>query len=156
MHSDLINDPEGVSLEKIRPYLGSDIPSSWFSASASAGWATPGVENSVLIDDLEEESIGISSKVITPDGDGTDDFVLLDLNFRDPGTLISITVFNDQGMMIREVAKNHFCGTSCTFIWDATDNSHSTVERGIYIILLNGYDRNGRHHRKKFPVAVAR
>ena len=46
MHFEIIDDPSGVSLEKINPKANSMDPMQWHSASENSGWGSPGLMNS--------------------------------------------------------------------------------------------------------------
>ena len=75
-HFQLLENVEGVSLERINPNTTTQNPSNWHSASATVGYASPGNRNSQYFQGEQTAgNISISPKMISPDNDGKDDFL---------------------------------------------------------------------------------
>jgi len=157
MHFPLLANVEGISLEKIRPEVSSIIPENWHSASENVGWGTPGKENSVSNPaSQKDERIIFSSATISPDNNGNDDVLVIDINPQGTGNVISVTIFDETGNYIKKLAENFFAGTQATLVWDATDDNGSLVERGIYIIFIELFNDKGRTKSWKKVCAVIR
>jgi hypothetical protein len=145
MHYSLLSGREGISLEKIRPELPSCNGSSWHSASEASGWATPGLENSVFIPGPSSaDRIQLSSGRISPDNDGYEDILVIDMDLEGSGNIVSITVFDETGNRIRKLADTFYAGSRASVTWDATAHDGSLVQSGIYIILIELYNDKGR------------
>ncbi len=157
MHFPLLAGKEGVSLEKIRPELRSDERLNWHSASESYGWGTPGRENSIFTDGPEgDDRVILSSGKISPDNDGFEDVLVIDINPEGIGNVISITVFDETGSFIRKVCENFFAGTRASIIWDGTASDNSPVRTGIYIVLIDLYNDMGKTKSWKKVCTVVR
>ncbi len=98
MHYSLLGGYEGISLEKIRTNGKSNDKSQWHSASEVSGWGTPGSPNSVLSDQPETaEMVIMSSTRITPDNDGFEDFLVIDLKLKGIGNVVSVKYLTRPG-----------------------------------------------------------
>jgi Lamin Tail Domain len=157
MHYSLLSGYEGISLEKIRPSALSSDPENWHSASEASGWGTPGTQNSVFsAKPVTDDRIVFSSTRVTPDNDGHEDLLVIDLNLKGIGNIVSVTVYNETGIFIRKLANNLLAGSTATITWDGTASDGSLVNSGIYIILISVYDDTGKTVKWKKVCAVIR
>lgn len=156
-HYPLIYDNEGISLEKIRPDLPSMTGNNWHSASESSGWGTPGSVNSAF-DELSSsaDQVILSSRRISPDNDRDEDVLIIDFNLEGNGNVISVTIFDETGHYITDLAENFLAGDQATLIWNGMDESGSLVQTGIYIILINLYNDKGKIRSFKKVCTVIR
>ncbi|MEM9981940.1 MAG: lamin tail domain-containing protein, partial [Bacteroidota bacterium] len=120
-HFDLIDDEEGVSLERISFTAPVNDPNSWFSAASTAGFATPGAENSQQR--REGQAVGginVAPKAFVPDNDGFSDFTTIDYSFTQGGYVANVSIYDNQGREIKRLAQNQLLATSGFFTWDGT------------------------------------
>ncbi|HSF46718.1 MAG TPA: lamin tail domain-containing protein [Chitinophagaceae bacterium] len=156
-HFSLINDKQGISLERISAEMKTNDPSNWHSASTSSGYGTPGYRNSQTISDEKNEgAISLSSKVFSPDMDGRDDFLLINYQFPKPGNVAYVSVFDSQGRMVSTIATASLCGISGHFRWDGLNNYSTLAPRGVYIILTEIFDLQGKTKKYRHTVALYR
>jgi hypothetical protein len=157
MHYPLLSSNEGISLEKIRPEGSSADKLQWHSASEASGWGTPGAANSVLYAQSESnDEVVFSSTRITPDYDGNEDFLVIDLNLAELGNVISITVFDEAGSFVKKLTDNLFAGPEASIIWNGTAEDEKLVSTGIYIILISVFDDKGKIQNWKKVCTVIR
>ena len=157
MHYPLLVSKEGVSLEKIRPEMESGESTSWHSASENSGWGTPGKENSVFTGGLEgNDRIIFSSARISPDNNGTEDALVIDINAEGLGNIISVTIFDETGGYVRRLSENFFAGNKASVVWDATADDGSLVSTGVYIVLIELYNEKGKTKSWKKVCTVVR
>jgi len=157
MHYPLLAGSEGISLEKIRPEAGSAVSMNWHSASESSGWGTPGKENSVYSTvPKQDDEVMFSSRRISPDNDGYEDVLVIDMNLEGPGNVVTISVFNETGGFISRIAENMLAGNHATVVWDGTYINGSLVDTGIYIILIELFNDKGKTRSWKKVCAVVR
>ena len=150
MHFPLLSGNEGIALEKVRPQSLSSERSNWHSASESSGWGTPGAPNSVFSETpVSEDKVLLSSTKITPDNDGIEDILVIDLNLTGNGNVVSVEIFDETGGFIRKLANNLLSGPELSIIWDGTADDGNLVNTGIYIILISAYDDAGNTVRWK-------
>ncbi len=157
MQYSLLQEYEGISLEKIRPQGQSADQSYWHSASESAGWGTPGAANSVISKVPEgENTLTFSSTKITPDSDGNEDFLVIDLKLTGNGNVVSISVFDETGSFVKRLTDNFLAGQEASIVWDGTSEDGGVVRSGIYILLISLFDETGKTRSWKKVCAVIR
>jgi hypothetical protein len=157
MQFSLLASAEGVALEKTNPVLESSIGGNWKSASETSGWGTPGAPNSVYTEiPAETDQVFFSSTKISPDNDGNQDFLAINLNLQGTGNVVTITVFDEAGNYVRKLASNLFVGANAYLTWDGTADDGSMVRTGIYIILITYYNDSGKTGKWKKVCTVLR
>jgi hypothetical protein len=157
MHYPLLRNKEGVSLEKINYKISSQQYDNWHSASASENYATPTRVNSQFINQEDNKSwIQIDQAIVNADNNGVDDFLHIKYQFDEPGTLLSIYLFNQQGLIVCKIINNLMCGRNGAFNWKGTDNQNNYVSSGIYILVAEAFHLNGLRKRYKKVIAVKR
>lgn len=154
----LLDVLDGVSLERINFnsfQLGS---ANWQSASSKAGFATPGYKNSQYyngIPTVKKGKFTLSSKRVSPDNDGFEDFILINYSFDKPGFTQSVNIYDAQGRKIRELGNNDLAGLDGTYEWDGLRDDQTKPPLGIYIIFIQYFDLEGNVFEEKIPVVVA-
>ncbi|MBE3087071.1 MAG: lamin tail domain-containing protein [Bacteroidetes bacterium] len=157
MHYSLLSGYEGVALEKIRPENKSEEAINWHSASESAGWGTPGAQNSVFVElPATSDKVVFSSSKITPDNDGNEDFLMIRFSLTGNGNVVSVMVFDETGNYVKKIATNMLAGPEASVTWDGTADDGSPVNTGIYIIFINLYDDTGKTDKWKRVCTVLR
>lgn len=156
MHHALLDDPDGVSLERISPLSASDNPSNWFSAAADAGFATPTRENSHYNQKpVDKDNISLENETLSPDGDGYQDFLKINYRFGQPGTVLNIRILNHRGLMVRHLLSNETVSNEGFTTWDGTDDNGHKLPLGIYIIYAEWFDESGNQESTKQTCVVA-
>ena len=157
MHFPLLSGFEGVALENTGRCNLPGEAVSWHSATELSGWGTPGGPNSVRYELMSQAGkVSLSSTKITPDNDGFEDFLLIDLSLEGIGNAVSVSVFNEAGSLVKNIAVNVLTGAGAAFLWDGTADDGSPVNQGIYIILISVFDEKGKTERWKKVCAVIR
>ncbi|RPJ77574.1 MAG: hypothetical protein EHJ94_10740 [Deltaproteobacteria bacterium] len=103
-----------------------------------------------------EEKMIFSSPKISPDNDGYEDVLVIEVNTGDPGSTITVSLFDETGSFISRIVENYLAGNSASIVWDGTAEDGSPVRTGIYIILTEMYNASGKTEKWKKVVAVVR
>ena len=159
MHFLMLNSYEGVSLERICPDRLGDDPSNWHSAAETVGFGTPGYKNSQFLEILDDgTTFSLQPEVFSPDGDGQDDQLGIVYDFKSPGKLISVLVFNAEGRLLKTLVNNEMPGTHGIYSWDGTLDDRTMAQNGIYIIYMEalGMDGKTRHYKEAAVLARSR
>lgn len=157
MHFTLLNEVEGVSLERIDFNRSSLDPNNWHSASASAGFATPGAQNSMYsLVKTNTSTLSALPESFSPDGDGFDDILNLSINLSEPGYYGSISIFDANGYPIKKVVPQQTFGQQAKFAWDGTNKDGNMAPVGLYVAFLEAFKPGAETIHKKATFALMR
>jgi len=156
MHFALIDNADGVSLERLSPQRAASDMENWHSASGTVNYATPGYINSQdYTSSAGVSEFSLSAEYISPDNDGYQDVVNIDYLLNEPGHVASISIYNDRGILIRSLYTNQVLGNSGSLTWDGTNDNGEKARTGIHVILVETFDLDGNLQRSRLPVVVA-
>ena len=157
MHFQLLKNFEGVSLERSSFQLSANEVGNFRSATATAGYATPGYRNSQYNEGPNSsEEFALQSRTFSPDNDGFEDMLQVSYRLDSPGMVANVKIFNDQGVLIKEIAKNLTLSIDGIFVWDGLNEFNHIANPGIYFIYAEIFDAKGtrKQFRKSFALAV--
>ena len=156
-HFKLINNPQGVSLERIDPSGPSQNAANWHSAASTAGYGTPTYENSQYKQKQPiDAAIEVTPKIFSPDNDGHDDVATIQYKIADPGYVANITIYDSQGRPVRYLVKNGTLGLGGQWNWDGLDEKGNKLPIGIYIIYTEIFNLQAKKQHFKTTVVLAR
>jgi len=136
LHFGLIDDTEGVSLERVRFDIDSNAPQNWRSASENSRFATPGYANSASITvNPSAEMFDLATETFSPNQDGQDDIMVLSYSLDKPNYVANVSIHDAAGFKIRELSSNELLGSQGILTWDGTNNDGNIADLGIYIIV---------------------
>lgn len=141
-HFGLLQSQNGVSLERFDPNGPSDDPNNWHSAAESVGFATPGRVNSQRLNPGTNGTLTLSNNSFSPDGDGTDDVLLITYELEKAELSGKLVIYDDLGREIRTLFSEELLGVSGTVKWDGIRDNGNKASIGPYIILFEAFDIN--------------
>ena len=156
MHSPLLTDRKGISLERINYNRPASDPTNWLSASEMTGFATPGYKNSQYseITNISSNILEIDPKIFSPDNSGYNDVVNISYKLNKPGYTGNITIFDSRGRPVRRLVRNKLLGTSGVYSWDGRNEANSQSRLGIYLILMELLHPDGEVRKYKETVVL--
>lgn len=155
MHSRLLRNRAGVSLERRRFDRPADEATNWFSAASTAGYGTPGYANSQSSERLvEEAAFTLSSTLLSPDGDGYEDALEIAYSLASYDLAARAEVYDARGNMVQRLLDGALLGTSGTIAWDCRVHDGTMAPRGQYLIMITVYDLSGTQQMLRRTVAV--
>ena len=80
--------------------------------------------------------------------------LVIGINSDDPGTIVSVLIFDETGTFVRKLAENYMAGNNASIVWDGCRNDGRPVRPGIYILLIEMYNAGGRVSKWKKVCAV--
>ena len=156
MHFSLLNNTEGVSLERIHYDRPTKEKTNWHSAAEAVGYATPGYENSQYQQQHEnEEEIFIEPLTFSPDNDGVDDVVNISYHFSEPGFVANAVIFDAKGRQVKNLIQNQLLLVKGAFSWDGINDHNEKAGIGIYVIYIEAFDLEGNVKSFKRTVVLA-
>jgi hypothetical protein len=155
-HFKLIDNSEGVSLERIDPNGPSQDAANWHSAASTAGYGTPSYKNSQYrLADAINAGIEVTPKVFSPDNDGLDDIATIRYAATEPGYIANITLLDAAGRPVRNLVRNGTLGLSGYWNWDGLDDKGLKLPVGTYIIFTELFNLQGKKSSFKNVVVLA-
>lgn len=158
-HFNLINNREAVALERIDYNAATQLQDNWHSAAQMVGYGngTPTYKNSQsrINNDVKGE-VKLSPEIVSPDNDGQDDFATLDYNFPSAGYVANVTIFDATGRPVRMLQRNALCGVKGSFRWDGLGDKNQQLATGIYVVLTEIFNLQGKKKLFKNTIVVAR
>ena len=156
-HADFLNIGSGVSLERVHPDRSSLDLGNWHTAAQTAGFGTPGRQNSQYMASVKkgEAEVSLEPEVFSPDNDGWDDVLNINYRFDVPSLMGEVIIFDSAGRKIRQLVRQQLLSTEGTITWDGSDDKGRKVLTGIYIVYFQAYNSNGVQKMFKIPCVVA-
>lgn len=155
MHFALLNEVDGVSLERIDYNRNSNDATNWHSAAEAVGFATPGYENSQYLNAESIDEITISPETFSPNNDGIDDVVNISYNFNESGMVANVLVYDSRGRLIRNLIKSEYIADNGTFSWDGINDNNEKAGVGIYILYIEVFNATGDVKKYKKTCVLA-
>jgi len=136
-HMDLLSDSKGISLERISIQRPGIEVANWHSAASIVGYATPGEENSQVVNHpIQERMLSVEPEVFSPDNDGYQDLLNIRVTTPSLGWVIRLWISDLTGCLTRSLANNHIAGPSVTYGWDGETDQGRMAMEGIYLVHL--------------------
>jgi hypothetical protein len=142
-HFDLLDDTDGVSLERIDPSGESSGEFNWHSAAEDVGFATPGRINSQYRPVVSNGEISLTTDIFSPDNDGYEDVLQISYELASAGMLGKAQIFDDRGRLVRTIFTNELLGTSGTFSWNGVTDHQVKASIGVYVLVVEVFSTDG-------------
>lgn len=154
LHHPLIQNEDGISIERVSFGIETNNPGNFKSAAASVGFATPTYKNSQEKNESEDQ-VELKTKSFSPDGDGFEDLLMLEYQFKENASLATVSIYSDKGILIKKLLKNQTIGTTGSIFWDGFNESGTPAKIGIYVVLFDLFNLNGNTKRFKKTCVLA-
>ncbi|MCS6981427.1 MAG: lamin tail domain-containing protein, partial [Flavobacteriales bacterium] len=147
-HYQVIKDPDGVSLERINPWLPTQNKSNWNSAAATVNYGTPSYQNSqFLIAPASQGEMALYPEVFSPDNDGYHDVLLINFNLDKSGYFATVQIFDEAGRLVHSLARNLLLPAQATLAWNGQDASGAKCRIGYYVVVAELFHEDGSKKR---------
>ena len=155
MHFELINDAEGVSLERIDQNAETNNAFNWHSAAEAVGWGTPGIENSQNYSSISSGMFfNVETPVFSPDNDGYEDVGVFSFTMENAGYVANLYIYDHHGRIVKQLLKNELLGAEGTVSWDGVINNGEKGRAGIYIVYFEVFDLQGNVSAEKKTITL--
>lgn len=158
LHSQLISDENGVSLERLRQKSATQDDNNWFSAAQAENFATPTRPNSQQRETLPEtgeQTFSLLSTTFSPDGDSFEDILELQYTTDRPGFLARIRIFDVQGRPIRTLRQVELLAGSGTIRWDGSNDEGRRAKSGAYVLFIELFNPDGEVREEQLTAVLA-
>jgi hypothetical protein len=130
-------------LERINPSL-TISDSSNRSSCVDPNGSTAGKRNSIFTEFVPQQAtITVSPQPFSPDGDGRDDFAIV--QFQVPATTATaqVKIYDVRGRLVRQLLNNTPIDATYEVIWNGRDDAGQLAPTGIYIVYLQAIQASG-------------
>lgn len=153
-HFPLLDDKEGVSLERIDFNRPAADASNWTSA-ATGVLATPAYRNSQYAHaGSKGVSLSIEPEVFTPDDDGQKDVVNFSYSFEESGYMGNLFIYDARGNQVKHLLRNEVLGTHGTHSWNGITDKSEKAPIGIYVVYFEVFNLKGEVNKYRSTVVV--
>jgi len=151
----LLANNEGVALERISVDAPTQSASNWQSAASNMSYGTPTQANSQSKENQTDTKnpLTLTPQLFTPDNDGIDDFVQININSANAKSL-TLNVYNTSGELISQLASNETIGLTSFYKWDGTNDNGERLNPGIYIVWCRTISVDGKIDINKKAVVI--
>jgi hypothetical protein len=141
MHLAVLDDTEGVSLERIDILSDTNDKSNWHSSAMQVNYATPGYKNSNAIAPFQTgEEFEFAQKTFNPYD--VNNLMILKYQLPESGYIANVKIFDSDGYLIKQISNNALLGTNGIFTWDGTNENGEIQRFGMYIVMGELYNVN--------------
>lgn len=155
MHSSLLKNVKGISLERQSAEKPSNQVGNFRSASTMSGGGTPGYKNSSDWKNIHNNiTIFLTSKTMSPDGDSFEDYLEINYELDRPNYMLNIDIYSERGILINRLIRQQSAGLSGKVSWDGKAENGGHCKPGIYICNVEIYDDMGHRVFKKEPFVL--
>lgn len=156
MQFPLLEETDGVSLERISFDRPTNDRTNWMSAAENIGFATPGFENSQAFDPaLTADQFQVTPEIFSPDNDGFQDVVNFSYVLDAPGYVGNIRVYDSEGREQRYLMRNELLGREGSISWDGFTDDRQKCPIGIYVVFFEVFDTSGNTRTAKQTCVLA-
>jgi hypothetical protein len=156
-HHALLDDDNGVSLERIDFFAPTNRASNWHSGASATRYATPGYQNSAyrnnVIDTLDW--LQLPSNRLSPDGDGFEDFLLINYAAPDLGYVATLRIYNAQGQLVKNLVQSDLMAREGTYQWDGSMDNGDKALIGLYVLTAEIIRPDGQKRFAKRKIVLA-
>lgn len=144
-HASSVKNEKGIALERINPDSDTQDERNWTSASAMAGYGTPGYRNSQYGKQDEGEVTGIEPPVYS---EATKEYII-SYHLDESGYTCRAWIFDISGRRISEVVNHDLLGIEGELTWNGLAVNGSKVGTGVYIFYAELVHPQGQVRRYK-------
>ena len=91
----------------------------------------------------------LAYEIITPNGDGYQDQLILHYRFNTTGWTGQIDVLNYSGVTIHSLTPNTLFGQNGSISWDGFFDDQTKIPPGIYALWINAYHYQNQESKRK-------
>jgi hypothetical protein len=137
LHHPLIISPIGVSFERVNIPCPSDHPC-WTSGSEHFDFGSPGYYLPPLweYENMKLSQWEIAAAFLSPNQDEKNDFLSIRWKGAEENHLISISILDMAGTLIKTICQDELNSLPADWIWDGTHDSGILSEAGMYFMLI--------------------
>jgi gliding motility-associated-like protein len=157
MHFTLIDNKEGISLERIDFNRKTNDRSNWTSAASTSNFATPTYKNSQYLNtNINSQMLSIEPEVFTPNNDGVNDLVNFTYQFNKNNYTANLNIYNSNGNLVKMLLNNAPLGTEGIVSWNGLSDKNQSLPVGIYVVNFEYFNTDGTTDSLKKTLVIGK
>ncbi|MEM6398296.1 MAG: lamin tail domain-containing protein [Bacteroidota bacterium] len=158
-HSALLDDEDGVSLERLDPKLPTNGGGNWFTAASNVGFATPTRINSqnrpnLLLAENDANFFSLPERTFSPDGDSFQDVLRIDYQTPNAGWQARVRIYDGRGRLVRTLRRVELLAGQGNLLWDGANDDGFLARSGAYVILVELFEPGGGTRTEQLVAAL--
>lgn len=153
MHHDWLKNTHNVALERISFEQNTNAMGNFISATADIGFGTPTYKNSAQIELAPKVRFWLSSKTLSPDGDGFEDDLEINYELNGHEWLAQMEVYDATGNWVCTSFPNASLSPQGKWSWSPS-LQHFTLNQGIYVWVVKLFHPQGKSQLFRLSFAV--
>jgi CHU_C Type IX secretion signal domain len=157
LHHPLLDETEGVTLERLHHDGTTQDPANWHSAAEGADWGTPTYRNSQYFENqpVANGFFELQENTVSPDGDGYQDFLAINYKTDKSGYTVKCRIYDAEGRLAKTLANNELLGSEGFLRWDGDTDEGRKARIGIYVVALELFNPDGTVREEMKTCVVA-
>jgi hypothetical protein len=94
------------------------------------------------------------SSIISPDGDGFEDFLVLKYQMNNLGYILNGYIYNLAGFQVHHPFNNTLLSSDGNLKWDGLDSNCIKLPIGNYILLIEAFNETGKIIKRKIAFGI--
>ena len=139
----LLDEVDGVSLERLDPNGLSSDGMNWHSAAEAVQFGTPGLKNSQYLPVTANGTFALEGELFSPDMDGYLDVMQASYQLAQANCLGTVSIYDERGRLIRTLFKNQLMATEGSFSWNGVKDDQTKASIGIYVVVFEAFSLDG-------------
>lgn len=158
MHFQLLNNIEGVSLERLDYTISENNPENWHSASENVGFGTPTKTNSQQRPQgyTSSSCFAVEPQTFFISGTAEHTYTLLSYHCETFGKIANVSIINKNGHQVKKWVSNSILSNEAFYKWDGLNDNGEAVPTGIYLLWIQTFDMNGNKEEFLKEVVVGK
>jgi hypothetical protein len=155
-HVAFLKDKEGISLERVSLTSITNDLNNWRSASQQENFATPGYKNSASADasSVAGGEVVIEPEIFSPQIP-PNDFTKINYHFSQSGNVANVSIYDQQGHLIKTIANNEVLGVEGFFRWDGDRDDGGRARAGYYVAWVEVFNASGEVNTFRKRIVVS-
>jgi hypothetical protein len=96
----------------------------------------------------------LTSSIISPDGDGFEDFLTLNYHMNNLGYVLNGYIYDLTGFQVHHPYNNVTLGNKGSLKWNGLDSKGVKLPIGNYILLIEAFNETGKIIKKKIAFGI--
>jgi hypothetical protein len=153
-HLSFLNNKEGISLERINPFIFGSDQNNWTSAAEDQQFGTPTARNSQYKIGKQKGKFSANQEYFSPDGDGESDLMIFNYMSKAEKNVGTLHIYSSTGYLIKKICDSRVLGSSGELHWTGDNDQGEKANIGMYLAVWETYSANDEWEKSIISFAL--